>query len=72
MAEAHQHIAALLSEERVFEPPPDFVAGAMIPSRFSCDGQGVSPELRWSGVPAGIAQIVLVVDDPDAPRQPSA
>src|SRR6266545_29158 len=33
MTEVQQHIAALLSEERVFEPPPDFVAKALVKDR---------------------------------------
>src|SRR5919198_814018 len=46
---------------------PDFADGAAIPKRFTCDGANVSPALRWSGVPAGTAELALVVDDPDAP-----
>ncbi|WP_040815572.1 YbhB/YbcL family Raf kinase inhibitor-like protein [Nocardia concava] len=30
-------------------------------------GQNVSPALAWSGVPAGTAQLLLVVEDQDAP-----
>ena len=45
-----------------------FEAGGTIPARFTCAGEGVSPPLRWSGVPAATAAIALVVDDPDAPR----
>jgi Raf kinase inhibitor-like YbhB/YbcL family protein len=45
-----------------------FAAGGAIPARFSCRGAGVSPPLQWSGVPAGSAELALVVDDPDAPR----
>jgi acetyl-CoA synthetase len=33
MTEVQQHIEALLSEERVFEPPPDFVAKALVKDR---------------------------------------
>jgi Raf kinase inhibitor-like YbhB/YbcL family protein len=43
-----------------------FQAGGEIPPRFTCDGADVSPALSWSGVPAGAAALVLVVDDPDA------
>jgi phosphatidylethanolamine-binding protein (PEBP) family uncharacterized protein len=43
-------------------------AGAAIPQRFTCDGDNRSPPLAWSGVPAGIVELALVVDDPDAPR----
>jgi Raf kinase inhibitor-like YbhB/YbcL family protein len=44
-----------------------FAAGGVIPRRFTCAGEDVSPPLRWSGVPAGTAEVALVVDDPDAP-----
>ncbi len=43
-----------------------FVAGGSIPRRFTCDGEDVSPDLEWDGVPVGTAALVLVVDDPDA------
>jgi Raf kinase inhibitor-like YbhB/YbcL family protein len=38
-----------------------------IPSRHSCEGEDVSPPLRWSNVPQGTRSLALVVDDPDAP-----
>jgi Raf kinase inhibitor-like YbhB/YbcL family protein len=47
-----------------------FRDGAAIPAQYTCDGQGVSPPLMWTGVPAGTASVALVVDDPDAPSGP--
>jgi Raf kinase inhibitor-like YbhB/YbcL family protein len=47
---------------------PDIAEGGRIPARYTCDGQDVSPPLRWSGVPSDAAALALVVDDPDAPR----
>ena len=44
-----------------------FKEGEMIPFRFTCDGEDVSPELRWSNVPAGTKSFALIADDPDAP-----
>jgi Raf kinase inhibitor-like YbhB/YbcL family protein len=46
---------------------PAFADGAAIPERYSCDGAGVSPPLRWNGVPAGARSLALLMEDPDAP-----
>ena len=46
---------------------PAFTDQSTIPARFTCDGDDVSPPLRWSGAPAGTRSFVLIVDDPDAP-----
>jgi Raf kinase inhibitor-like YbhB/YbcL family protein len=43
-----------------------FGAGAAIPAKYGCDAAGPSPPLAWSGVPAGTAELELLVDDPDA------
>jgi Raf kinase inhibitor-like YbhB/YbcL family protein len=47
---------------------PAFAANGTLPVQYTCDGDEVSPPLRWSGVPAGTNSLALVVDDPDAPR----
>jgi Raf kinase inhibitor-like YbhB/YbcL family protein len=39
-----------------------------IPSRYACDGDDVSPPLRWANVPEEARSLALLVDDPDAPR----
>ncbi|RME44609.1 MAG: YbhB/YbcL family Raf kinase inhibitor-like protein [Chloroflexi bacterium] len=44
-----------------------FDEGATIPTRHTCDGEDVSPELTWQGAPAGTRSFVLIMDDPDAP-----
>jgi Raf kinase inhibitor-like YbhB/YbcL family protein len=46
---------------------PAFTAGGPIPSRFSCQGQDISPPLTWGEPPAGTRSFALVMDDPDAP-----
>ncbi|MGD0097396.1 MAG: YbhB/YbcL family Raf kinase inhibitor-like protein [Terracidiphilus sp.] len=38
-----------------------------MPSKFTCDGAGISPQLAWSAPPAGTASFALIVADPDAP-----
>jgi Raf kinase inhibitor-like YbhB/YbcL family protein len=44
-----------------------FDANESIPTRFTCEGTDVSPQLAWSGLPEGTVSLVLIVDDPDAP-----
>jgi Raf kinase inhibitor-like YbhB/YbcL family protein len=46
---------------------PSFTHQSSIPTRFTCEGDDVSPALAWRGVPTGTKSLVLIVDDPDAP-----
>jgi Raf kinase inhibitor-like YbhB/YbcL family protein len=45
---------------------PSFAEGAAIPTRFTCDGDGISPQIDWSGAPAETQALALTVIDPDA------
>jgi Raf kinase inhibitor-like YbhB/YbcL family protein len=47
---------------------PAFAHGKPIPVKFTRDGANLSPELLWSGVPAGTRSFALIIADPDAPR----
>ena len=38
-----------------------------IPPRYTADGEGISPPLSWSGIPAGTESLLLLVEDADAP-----
>jgi Raf kinase inhibitor-like YbhB/YbcL family protein len=44
-----------------------FQQGGAIPSKYTCEGQDISPPLAWSGVPNNARSIAMIVDDPDAP-----
>lgn len=46
---------------------PAFKNGETIPKIHTCEGKDPSPELNWSGAPAGTKSFALVMDDPDAP-----
>ena len=44
-----------------------FGQNQMIPSTYTCDAANSSPDLDWSGVPAGTVSLALIMDDPDVP-----
>lgn len=44
-----------------------FKMGAEIPVKHTCDGADRSPPLRFANVPKKAVELVLIMDDPDAP-----
>lgn len=46
-----------------------FKEGQSIPKRHTGEGNNVSPQLAWSGLPAGVRELALICDDPDAPSR---
>lgn len=38
-----------------------FASGGALPASFTCDGAGTSPPLAWSGVPAGTAELAMLM-----------
>lgn len=54
-----------LSSKDIAEGQP--LANAQVYKGFGCDGGNLSPELSWSGVPAGTKSFVVTAYDPDAP-----
>ena len=47
---------------------PAFKESDLIPKKYTCDGDNVSPAIEWTGVPDSAKFIALICDDPDAPR----
>jgi hypothetical protein len=46
---------------------PAFEHEGHIPSKFTCEGEDVSPTLIVEDVPTNAQSLALIVDDPDAP-----
>ncbi len=46
---------------------PAFNNGELIPSKFTCDGEDISPALAIGNVPPEAKSLALIMDDPDAP-----
>jgi len=42
-----------------------FVAGGMIPSRYTCDGKNVNPPMDIDNLPEKAKSLAVIVDDPD-------
>jgi Raf kinase inhibitor-like YbhB/YbcL family protein len=77
LASALAFLAGCGGDEKLSELPaapdtiqfssPAFKDGAAIPKDLTCDGAGKRPTLVWRGLPSGSVELVLVVEDPDAP-----
>jgi hypothetical protein len=48
---------------------PAFENNGFIPTKYTCDGADVNPPLNVKGIPEETQSLVLIVDDPDAPRE---
>ena len=47
---------------------PVFEHGGKIPPKYTCNGENINPPLVISGVPSGAKSLVLIMEDPDVPR----
>ena len=48
---------------------PEFEQNQDIPSKFTCQGENVNPELNIDGIPENTISLVLIMDDPDIPNE---
>src|ERR1035438_6847456 len=44
-----------------------FHEGSVIPSKYSCEDENISPQLHWNEVSKYIKSYAIILDDPDAP-----
>lgn len=45
-----------------------FQSGGKIPTKYTCNGEGLTPPLMLSEIPVSTKSLALTVEDPDAPR----
>jgi len=45
-----------------------FEEGQMIPQKYACDGESISPPLSIQDAPEGTQSFALIVEDPDIPQ----
>jgi Raf kinase inhibitor-like YbhB/YbcL family protein len=46
-----------------------FKSDGLIPVKYTCDGENISPPFSWSKGPKGTKTYALICDDPDAPSK---
>ncbi|MEO0294190.1 MAG: YbhB/YbcL family Raf kinase inhibitor-like protein [candidate division WOR-3 bacterium] len=44
-----------------------FKNGGVIPKKYTCEGEDISPHIGWGELPKGVKSLALICDDPDAP-----
>jgi Raf kinase inhibitor-like YbhB/YbcL family protein len=44
-----------------------FVEGGIIPKKYTCEGENISPPLLIEDIPEETDSLVLILDDPDSP-----
>lgn len=45
-----------------------FEDNTIIPEKYSCNDENINPPLSFDGIPDNAVSLVLIIDDPDAPR----
>jgi len=46
----------------------NFDDNEMLPNKYTCDDESVSPELSWNNFPQDTKSFAFVIEDPDAPN----
>lgn len=61
--------AAFLMSNSIKITSTSFSGNEMIPTKFTCDGDNISPNLHFKTLPAGTKTLAIIMHDPDAPMK---
>jgi len=59
---------SIMSTATIRISSPAFKDGAIMPSRFSCEGENINPPLLVKNLPPETKSLALIMEDPDAPK----
>jgi len=59
-------IMAIVAHKTLTVKSPAFADNDFIPSKYTCNGSNINPELVVKDIPAETKSLALIVDDPDA------
>jgi len=61
-------ISFLMNTSTLTVKSSGFKHNAMIPAKYTCSRQNISPELDISGIPGNTKTLAVILNDPDAPN----
>lgn len=59
---------SIMSTATIRISSPAFKDGAIMPSRYSCEGENINPPLLVKNLPPETKSLALIMEDPDAPK----
>jgi Raf kinase inhibitor-like YbhB/YbcL family protein len=68
VGEERANTRTIIPTDRLIVSSPTFDPNTEIPRNYTCDGKGINPPLRITGVPQDTESLALIMDDPDAPK----
>lgn len=60
-------IIAMVANKSLTVKSPAFGNNESIPSKYSCDGSNINPEITIKDIPEEARSLAIIMDDPDAP-----
>ena len=64
----HLLITSLFIQTTLMVSSPAFKANESIPVKYTCEGSSINPPLEIGNLPKEAKSLVLIMDDPDAPK----